>query len=982
MNATLEADNAHMSPAEKIEAANAAMSGHRPAEALFLLADFPENDSLYPKALEISGFAANAQRDWVLASPLWSKLSELQPHRLGPIRQTVSAYMLSGRNEEGLSFADEALIRCSDKNGVQVERMRLLSALGRKDDIDEIIGGVRDYALSARDFSTTLQLARWHADSGNLDDAIELFKISRDFEPLRTDPELYMGRLLYSHGRYSDAKKIWKDLIEDERMASANLYEPYIFLARISLSENDLDSAQMHLQAAIEADYTRIEPYRNLVSIAMQRRDFSRAREVGELFAEKFPDQGDSLLLLAETAELQQDIAGSNALWTSLFKKFGYVDSWNLRYSRFLIRQKRLEDAYNFWEAREVDGQANDRTRYERAYTRYLLDQREEALKILVDELKPAETRHEDGLLLQANILRDLHRRSEAGQVHEKATSLFPKNSTFWEGAVAYYSDIDSGDHVRELLDRVEAIFDPETPAGRYALGRISRAAEQYANAETHFTHLLEMEPSHKKGRIIFMRMLTQLGRLQDAESHARIIRKTDWRNTEATGILARMAHLKKQGIIVEPGEQVASSIFAEIVKRDTSLPLPDEARRVAVLTSSLGSGGAERQVAYTALGVGADDDIKSLSFVGEDLSAGYGRDFFKPDIEKTSHAIIDMEEHGRSVLIREAAAAFPDCHDDIALLKTLPPEIANIAAPFYAWLKLNPTDVVHTWQDSINIAGGYAALLAGVPKIILATRSTRPDSRRRFRPTLIPGYIKLMSRPEVSIINNSDIGSRDYEDWLGLPKGSITTIHNGMDVVGMRKRATAREIAKVQSQLGFRDDALILGGVMRFTEEKRPELFIEVAINAAKRDPLLHFVLVGDGPMRTGLIQQVKKEGLSDQIVFAGIQQPIEPWMCVFDMLFLSSRMEGLPNVLLEAQALGTPIATMAVGGAVETVEDGVTGILIEDQNPDVIASKILIKLYDIEWRKKASVLGQKRIAERFSIAAMARKTRQIYAD
>ena len=59
-------------------------------------------------------------------------------------------------------------------------------------------------------------------------------------------------------------------------------------------------------------------------------------------------------------------------------------------------------------------------------------------------------------------------------------------------------------------------------------------------------------------------------------------------------------------------------------------------------------------------------------------------------------------------------------------------------------------------------------------------------------------------------------------------------------------------------------------------------------------------------------------------------------------DLLFLSSRVEGLPNVLIEAQALGVPVASMAVGGAVETFQDGETGILIRSEAPDTIADAI----------------------------------------
>lgn len=970
------------SDAELIELANTALRANRPAETRKLLVDFPKSSPHYCKALELVGFAANLERDWAASAGVWSKLSDLQPGRLGPMRQTVSAYMMSNDNEQGLAFADEALLTHSDKNGVQVERLRLLIALGRLEDVASIEQQVRDYALSSKDFSTTIQLARLAADTGNIDEALQLFDKASLFDPSRIDPDLYKGRTLYAAGRYNEAFDTWSNVAIDSRTSPSNLFEPNIFLGRISLLRKDLDAATAYFEAAITADGSRVEPYRNLVSIAMQQRDFVTARKVGELFADTFPNEGDSLLLLAEVAELQNEIDLADEHWQALFDRFGHTQAWNVRYASFLIRQDRLDKALAFWETRESEGQISDVSRYERANILYLLRRPQPALQVLQNELRPAEIRHEDGLLLQGNILRDVNRRSEAGIIYETGTRFFPENSTFWEGAIAYYSDIDSGDHVETLLATARSAFGVTTAKAHYALGRIHRAASKMLDAETHFERMLEIDPHHDKGRIIFMRMLSQTGRVQDAEVHAKIIRQSNWRNEEATSILARMSLIRNRGILIEPGTQISSAIFEHIVKNAPETSRVEGSKRVAIVTSSLGAGGAERQVAYTSQSLTADEKLTSLAIVVEDLNPVLGRDFFASEVEKSGHELLSIADHGRSKMVREAVSRFPECRDDIALLQSFPPEVSSLATPFYAWLKLNPTDVVHTWQDTVNVSAGIASVLAGVPKIILATRSTRPDSRRRLRPYLLPGYHALLSRPEVSVVNNSINGARDYEGWLGLESGEITTIHNGLDVVSMRHRASRRSVGKIRETLELTDDHLVLGGVMRFTEEKRPELFVDVAINAAKRDPNLRFVLVGDGPMRAGEIQKISAEGLSDRIILPGAQRPVEPWMAAFDMLFLSSRMEGLPNVLIEAQALGTPVATMQVGGAPETLENDVTGILINETNIDVIASMILEKLYDLDWRHMASKAGAARIRRHFSIEVMGAHTKSIYLN
>lgn len=93
---------------------------------------------------------------------------------------------------------------------------------------------------------------------------------------------------------------------------------------------------------------------------------------------------------------------------------------------------------------------------------------------------------------------------------------------------------------------------------------------------------------------------------------------------------------------------------------------------------------------------------------------------------------------------------------------------------------------------------------------------------------------------------------------------------------------------------------------------------------------------------------------------------------------LLLTSITEGLPNVLIEAQALGTPVVTVSVGGAPEALAPGVTGALVDQANPVELAAAVSAVLDD----GSGIGLAGRRWANRFDIARTAAAYRDIYSS
>ena len=110
------------------------------------------------------------------------------------------------------------------------------------------------------------------------------------------------------------------------------------------------------------------------------------------------------------------------------------------------------------------------------------------------------------------------------------------------------------------------------------------------------------------------------------------------------------------------------------------------------------------------------------------------------------------------------------------------------------------------------------------------------------------------------------------------------------------------------------------------------------------------------------------------------GYEKQVAAAIVAMDVFLLTSRVEGLPNVLIEAQALGVPVVTTDAGGAAETLIRGRTGFAIFPHRADVIASAVLQILNNTTWQRAAQKAGQEFARERFSMSRMIDVTLDAY--
>jgi glycosyltransferase involved in cell wall biosynthesis len=397
--------------------------------------------------------------------------------------------------------------------------------------------------------------------------------------------------------------------------------------------------------------------------------------------------------------------------------------------------------------------------------------------------------------------------------------------------------------------------------------------------------------------------------------------------------------------------------------------------RRVVHVCGSLAPGGAERQVANTLAEL-ARARLESLHLVCTYLAPdGPGRHrFFAAKVEAAGVALRQL------ALAEGAAERFAGLsRRGRARLPWLLPELVDEVEAYYRIFRELRPEVVHSWLDYCNVRAGLAAVLAGVPLVLLSGRNLNPSRFALHQDSMAPAYQALARKRNVLLINNSEAGAADYADWLGLPRARFQVVYNGVDLgpEAARDEAGGRTL---RAELGIPAAAPLVGAIFGFRPEKRPQLWLETAAAVRAARPDAWFLLVGDGVLREEVAAAAERLGLGDRLVLAGIRADVAAVLAALDVLLLTSAAEGTPNVALEAQQFGTPVVATAGGGTAEAIEHGVTGWVLHAATPPTLAERVLAVLADPALAARARTAGPAFVQRRFGLRRMARQTLDLY--
>ncbi len=305
-------------------------------------------------------------------------------------------------------------------------------------------------------------------------------------------------------------------------------------------------------------------------------------------------------------------------------------------------------------------------------------------------------------------------------------------------------------------------------------------------------------------------------------------------------------------------------------------------------------------------------------------------------------------------------------------------PRLARVD-PFLFWnmykaIRRDPPDIVHTHLFKSDFHGRPAARLAGVPVVVSALQNCDDWAKNPFYGRL---YGQTIRFADMLIAASEE--TRQFEiRYTGAPPDKVITINNAVPV---ERFVGNEELGKaLRAELNIEPHSPLVGIVARLMPQKDHATFLKSAALIKQAIPEARFLIVGEGPLRSELVEQVNSLGLNNAVIFAGLRKDIPAVMAAIDLLMFSSRWEGLPVALLEGMASAKPAVATAVDGIPGVIIEGTTGLLAPRGDAEGLAHAASKILRDPALAAAMGKAGRERVEAHYSNSAAIRRTAELY--
>mgnify|MGYP001174286941 FL=1 len=360
---------------------------------------------------------------------------------------------------------------------------------------------------------------------------------------------------------------------------------------------------------------------------------------------------------------------------------------------------------------------------------------------------------------------------------------------------------------------------------------------------------------------------------------------------------------------------------------------------RLLIVTDEMEVGGTQRQIVHLARGLDPSRfEVTVLYF--------RNRSHFVDQLEAAGVRVVQIEKHGRVDL--------------------------RFVARLVAFVARGRFDVIHAFAFSGELwaAVAHALQWPGTRPVLLSSIRGTYD----WYGPLHWRVKRWVTGRSWRVIANSRVAAAYAREKMALPEGAIEVIYNG--AVDAPVAAPTR--AGLRQALGLADDDFLLLFAGRLVEVKDVATLVRAMARVVRSSPRMRLVIAGDGPQRAELETQARS--LGPAVRFLGQRDDVAELIAAADAVTLSSRREGLSNVILEAMLGARPVIATRAGGNVELVEPERTGLLFEVGDDAGLAAAIDRLAGDPSLRLRFGEAGRERALAAFSLPAMIRAFDRAY--
>ncbi len=241
-------------------------------------------------------------------------------------------------------------------------------------------------------------------------------------------------------------------------------------------------------------------------------------------------------------------------------------------------------------------------------------------------------------------------------------------------------------------------------------------------------------------------------------------------------------------------------------------------------------------------------------------------------------------------------------------------------------YLREEKFDILNVHHSHGHLLGGIAARRSGLPVIVI-----RSDHKRDpLKPSL--GNRFLISQFTDGMITFSERARREDAEHFGLPLERVEKISPALDLNRYDPKGNFKDM---KTLFGIEPKEIVIGMIARFQKYRRTDVFLEAVKTIVEEFQNVKVLLVGrSGQIEQSVIQPMKRLGIEKWIVLGGYQTKdyLDALACMDIFVFLMAGSDGTARALREAMAMGKPVIVANRGMLPELVEDGVSGLVVND--------------------------------------------------
>lgn len=279
--------------------------------------------------------------------------------------------------------------------------------------------------------------------------------------------------------------------------------------------------------------------------------------------------------------------------------------------------------------------------------------------------------------------------------------------------------------------------------------------------------------------------------------------------------------------------------------------------------------------------------------------------------------------------------------------------------------------DLVHGSSYHPSLFARLAGLAAGVP--ILISHEHSLVHRRRPHRALI---MRLLGRYTQAHIAVSQAVRRQALSWYSLPPEKVEVIYNG---VGGRFLEAASLRQAGREKLGLAPQTRVVGLVSRLHLNKGYASLFAALDELRERFPL-KVLLVGVGLYEPEIRALAAAHNLTEVVDFLGLRRDVPELLAAMDVFVLPSAQEGFSNALLEAMAVGLPVAVSDHEALLEAVEPGQSGLVFPREDVPALRDCLREILADPQLAERLGQAARERVAAHFTVDQYGRRTQALY--